>query len=54
MNTSATWNGCEKNFSTLRARATLLPRYLAIHERLRRDASSSAADAVAELLSRPS
>lgn len=35
------------------ARATLLPRYLAIHERLRRDASSSAADAVAELLSRP-
>ena len=35
------------------ARETLLPRYLAIHQSLRRDASSSAADAVAELLTRP-
>lgn len=35
------------------ARATLLPRYLAIHERLRQNASSSAADAVAELMLRP-
>jgi len=35
------------------ARATLLPRYLAIHEKLRRDASSSAADAVAELMLQP-
>ena len=32
------------------ARAALLPRYLHIHEKLRRDASSAAADAVAELL----
>ncbi len=32
------------------ARATLLPRYRYIHEQLRRDASASAADAVAELL----
>ena len=32
------------------ARATLLPRYQYIHARLRRDASASAADAVAELL----
>jgi lipid-A-disaccharide synthase len=35
------------------ARAALLPRYLAIHERLRRDASSTAADAVAELMRLP-
>ena len=32
------------------ARATLLPRYRYIHQKLRRDASASAADAVAELL----
>jgi lipid-A-disaccharide synthase len=32
------------------ARAMLLPRYQYIHARLRRDASASAADAVAELL----
>lgn len=32
------------------ARATLLPRYRYIHEKLRRDASACAADAVAELL----
>jgi lipid-A-disaccharide synthase len=32
------------------ARATLLPRYRYIHAKLRRDASASAADAVAELL----
>jgi len=32
------------------ARAALLPRYLHIHHKLRRDASSAAADAVAELL----
>ena len=32
------------------ARATLLPRYRYIHEKLRRNASASAADAVAELL----
>ena len=35
------------------ARAALLPRYRYIHEKLRRDASASAADAVAELLARP-
>lgn len=35
------------------ARAALLPRYLAIHETLRRDASSTAADAVAELMLQP-
>jgi lipid-A-disaccharide synthase len=35
------------------ARAALLPRYLAIHEKLRRDASSTAADAVAELMLQP-
>ncbi|MFY2765273.1 lipid-A-disaccharide synthase [Arenimonas sp. MALMAid1274] len=35
------------------ARAALLPRYQAIHATLRRDASASAADAVAELLERP-
>ncbi|TNJ34251.1 lipid-A-disaccharide synthase [Arenimonas terrae] len=35
------------------ARAALLPRYLHIHHKLRQDASSSAADAVAELLARP-
>lgn len=35
------------------ARATLLPRYLSIHQSLRRDASSSAADAVADLMAQP-
>jgi lipid-A-disaccharide synthase len=35
------------------ARAALLPRYLAIHQRLRCNASSAAADAVVELLSAP-
>jgi lipid-A-disaccharide synthase len=35
------------------ARAALLPRYLHIHQKLRQDASSSAADAVAELLAQP-
>lgn len=35
------------------ARATLLPRYQHIHEKLRRNASATAADAVAELLARP-
>ncbi|GAB2492213.1 lipid-A-disaccharide synthase [Arenimonas alkanexedens] len=35
------------------ARAALLPRYLAIHHKLRCNASSAAADAVAELLSEP-
>jgi lipid-A-disaccharide synthase len=35
------------------ARAALLPRYLAIHQKLRRDASSTAADAVAELMLQP-
>ena len=35
------------------ARAALLPRYLHIHEKLRRNASSAAADAVAELLAKP-
>jgi len=35
------------------ARAALLPRYLAIHHKLKRDASSTAADAVAELMQLP-
>ena len=35
------------------ARAALMPRYLAIHEKLRRNASSTAADAVAELMQAP-
>ncbi len=35
------------------ARAALLPRYLHIHQKLRQNASSSAADAVAELLAQP-
>ena len=35
------------------ARAALLPRYLHIHEKLRRNASSAAADAVVELLAAP-
>ena len=33
-------------------RAALQPRYLALHERLRRDASASAADAIADLVAR--
>ena len=37
-------------FGNAEARATLQPRYLAIHERLRGNASASAASAVAELL----
>jgi lipid-A-disaccharide synthase len=39
-------------FGDAQARATLEPRYLAIHQRLRGDASATAASAVAELLER--
>jgi lipid-A-disaccharide synthase len=39
-------------FGDAQARATLQPRYLAIHPRLRGDASATAASAVAELLER--
>lgn len=40
-------------FANPEARSTLEPRYLAIHERLRGNASASAASAVAELLGKP-
>ncbi len=40
-------------FGNRQARDNLQPRFLAIHERLRRDASASAATAIAQLLQRP-
>ena len=40
-------------FTDAEARSTLEPRFLAIHQRLRGDASATAAAAVAELLQRP-
>jgi lipid-A-disaccharide synthase len=40
-------------FENAEARSTLEPRYLAIHQRLRGDASAAAAAAVAQLLERP-
>ena len=40
-------------FTDAEARSTLEPRFLAIHQRLRGDASATAAAAVAELLARP-
>jgi lipid-A-disaccharide synthase len=40
-------------FRQPQARAALVPRYLAIHQKLRQNASATAADAVAELMLRP-